>query len=337
MRVLVVGGAGYVGCVLVEELLSSGYDVRVLDRLYFGNYLPEQVDLIIGDMRSFQLGVLDGIGAVINVGGLSNDPTAEMWPEANIQINAVATRKLAEDCKDCGISKFVFASTCSIYDRGLNEHDDMLLSEDCYVYPTYPYSKSKLEAEYALLRLADECFCPVILRKGTIYGYSPRMRYDLVVNTMVAHALSRGYITVFNGGEMWRPLIDVRDVAKAYIACLEADADKVRGQIFNISYKNYRVSELALRVRRALLEIGVDIDIRADYREGKMRSYRVSTDKARDVLGFIPTISVEDSIKYMVGEKIAGDDFSDPRYYNIRWMKLLKEAKGILDVTGEVF
>jgi len=162
------------------------------------------------------------------------------------------------------------------------------------------------------------------------------MRYDLVVNTFVAHALSKGYITVFNGGEMWRPLIDIRDVARAYIACIEADADKVRGQIFNISYKNYRISELALRVRQSLLEVGIDVGIKADYRDMPMRSYRVCTDKVRNTLGFVPEFPVELSVKCIVS-KVAGGDFSHPRYYNIKWMKLLEETRSIIDVTGGVF
>ncbi len=341
MKVLVVGGAGYVGSVLVEELVyHGGYDVRVLDRMYFGStglqVVKDSVEIVVGDMRSFQPEVLDGIDAVINIGGLSNDPTAELWPEANVQMNTVATLQLAEECRHRGIERFVFASTCSIYDRGALEDYDVVRDEYALVKPEFAYSLSKYEAEGGLLDIVVPNFCPIVLRKGTIYGYSPRMRYDLVVNTFVAHALSRGIITVFNGGEMWRPLIDVRDVAQAYIACLEADADKVRGQTFNISYGNFRISELAFRVQCALSEIGIHVDVQADYRDRKVRSYRVSADKTRDVLGFVPKISVEDSVKHMV-RKIAGSDFSHPRYYNIKWMKLLEEAKDIIDVTGGIF
>lgn len=341
MKVLVVGGAGYVGSVLVEELVHQDYDVRVLDRMYFGDaglqVVKDSVEIVVGDMRSFQPEVLDGIDAVINIGGLSNDPCSEYNPEANHQMNVVAALQLAEECWRRGIERFVFASTCSVYDGGVTENLDWIHEEyEQGMSPTYTYSLSKLEAEKGLLGMAGHFLCPVVLRKGTIYGYSPRMRYDLVVNTFVAHALSRGIITVFSGGEMWRPLIDVRDVAQAYIACLEADADKVRGQTFNISYGNFRISELAFRVQRALSEIGIHVDVQADYRDRKVRSYRVSTDKARDVLGFVPTVSVEDSVKHMVS-KIAGSDFSHPRYYNIKWMKLLEEASGIISVTGGVF
>lgn len=330
MKVLVVGGAGYVGCVLVPELLERGYKVRVFDRLYFGNNLPESVDLVVGDMRNVPSTVFDGIDAVINMGGLSNDPTAEMWPEANRQINTLATKKLAEDCKRYGISKFLFASTCSIYDR----NDDKICDELTVPLTLYPYSSSKYEAEIVLRGMADENFCPVILRKGTIYGYSPRMRYDLVVNTFVAHALTKGVITIFGGGEMWRPLIDVRDVARAYITCLEADEDIVRGHVFNVSYCNFRISELAFRVQCVLAQKGRSIEIHADYTPKKIRSYRVSTDKIYRMLGFEATISVEDSVGEMY-DKLANVD--DPKGYNIRWMQILEEAKKIIDYTGDVF
>lgn len=340
MKVLVVGGAGYVGSVLVEELVCQGYEVRVLDRMYFGDVglqlVKDSIEVVVGDMRSFQPEVLDGIDAVINVGGLSNDPCSEYNPEANHQMNVVATLRLARECWNRGIERFIFASTCSIYDSGLSEGCDIVQDEYAIVKPEFAYSLSKYEAERGLLDMAVRKFCPVILRKGTIYGYSPRMRYDLVVNTFVAHALSKGYITVFNGGEMWRPLIDIRDVARAYIACIEADADKVRGQIFNISYKNYRISELALRVRQSLLEVGIDVGIKADYRDMPMRSYRVCTDKVRNTLGFVPEFPVELSVKCIVS-KVAGGDFSHPRYYNIKWMKLLEETRSIIDVTGGVF
>ena len=343
-KVLVVGGAGYVGCVLVPELLERGYAVKVFDRLYYGDFglaqARDRIELAVGDMRTMSADLLADVGAVINLGGLSNDPTAEYNPKANYEMNVVATEALARLCKEAGVKRYIFASSCSIYDVGEgNEDKDVVLDETSPVEPKAAYSRSKYEAERILLSMADDAFSPVILRKGTIYGFSPRMRYDLVVNTFVKDALSAGRMTLYYGGEMWRPLVDVRDAAKAYISCLQAPDSQVAGEIFNVVHGNYRISELALRVRGALRAAGVSAEIHPDYRYRGVRNYRVSGKKIERVLDFQPSVSIEEAVADLV-EKIAGygyTDFDNPRYYNIRWMKLLEEARRIVSITGSVF
>lgn len=344
MKVLVVGGAGYVGSILVEELLERGYAVKVFDRLYYGGDslkgIRGELELVVGDMRQMNASMIEDVDVVINVGGLSNDPTAEYNPKANYEMNTVATEDLAHSCKEAGINRYVFASTCSIYDFGVGtDEKDVLLDEEAEVNPKAAYSSSKYQAERRLLAMVDDDFCPVILRKGTMYGFSPRMRYDLVVNTFVKDALTKGYITIFYGGEMWRPLVNVRDAARAYIACIEADEEKVKGQIFNVVYANFRISELAFRVREALAEIGVEVEIKADYGYRGVRSYRASGRKIEQVLGFKPVVSIEESVKDMVNKIKEYDcmDFDNPKYYNIRWMKLLEEADKIIKITGSIF
>ncbi len=343
-KVLLVGGAGYVGAVLAEELLERGYAVKILDRLYYGDIglrdVHDRVELVVGDMRILPPDILEDVDAVVNVGGLSNDPTAEYNPRANYEMNTLATQTLAEMCKQHGVRRYVFASSCSIYDRGVgNDDKDVMQDEDSPVEPKAAYSGSKREAEKILLQMTDKDFCPVILRKGTIYGFSPRMRYDLVVNTFVKDALSKGYVNLHYGGEMWRPLVDVRDVARAYITCLQADEDAVRGQIFNIAHRNMRISELALRVQQALREVGIQCDIRVDYGYKGVRSYRVSVHKIDRSLFFRTKISVEESVQDMVDKirRYHCDDFDNPRYYNIRWMRLLEEANKVISITGSVF
>jgi len=343
-KILLVGGAGYVGSVLAEELLERGFAVKILDRLYFGDNglreIRDRVELIPGDMRVVSPDVLQDVDAVVNVGGLSNDPTAEYNPKANYEMNTTASVQLAEMCQDVGVRRYVFASSCSVYDRGVgNDQNDFLQDETTEVDPRAAYSGSKRAAEKELLKMAGSNFCPVILRKGTIYGFSHRMRYDLVVNTFVKDALSKGYITIHYGGEMWRPLVDVRDVARAYIAVLRADEELVKGKILNISFQNMRISELALRVREALRDIGVDIDIRADYGYRGVRSYRVSAEEIQRALNFRPKVSIQESVQNMVKQirNYGYDDFDNPRYYNIRWMRLLEEAAQIVAVTGSVF
>lgn len=339
--ILVTGGAGYIGCVLVEELLAKGESVRLYDKLYFSEAglkkVRDKIDLVQGDLRYFDPKVLDGIDSVIHLAGLSNDPTAEFNPKANHEMNTVATGVLAKACKERGIRKFTFASTCSIYDRGLFA-EDTLYSEDSPVAPRAAYAVSNYEAEKILLGMCDDDFCPVILRQGTVYGFSPRMRYDLVVNTFVKDALTKGVLKVFCGGEMWRPLVDVSDVAKAHICCVEAPEEKVRGQIFNLSFKNYRVLELAHWVREALKD-RMMLDIEVDYSHFKARSYRVSAQKIETVLGFKPIVAVKESVIKMV-EKIheyGYTDFLHPRYYNIEWMTLLSQMEETLAKIGSVF
>lgn len=165
------------------------------------------------------------------------------------------------------------------------------------------------------------------------------MRYDLVVNTFIKDAITKGVITIFFGGEMWRPLIEVRDVAKAYILALQAEDNKVKGQIFNVSYKNFRISEVAYRVRDTLRQKNIPCDIKVDYRYKGVRSYRVVTQKIEHVLEFKPSISIEESVHDMV-EKIHTYkymDFDNPRYYNLTWLRMLEEAKNIIDITGSIF
>ena len=342
-KVLVVGGAGYVGCVLVEELLAKGYSVRVFDRLFFGRDpargFLDRVELVEEDMREFEESHARDCGAVINIGGLSNDPTAEFDPKANEEMNTHASIRVAEAARRAGASRLIFASTASIYDRGVGEEErDVLLDEDAAVEPRAAYATSKLLAEREILAMAGDSFAPVSFRQGTVFGFSPRMRYDLVVNTFVKDALSTGRMTVFYGGSMWRPLIDVKDVARAYVTALESDAGEIRGQIFNLAAENFRISELGLRVCRALSEVGIDAHLDVDYSYRMVRSYRISSQKAERALGFRPRVTVEESVKHMVRE-IRGrgfTDFSHPRYYNIEWMKLLEETIGVVSRHGYV-
>ncbi|MBA3552362.1 MAG: SDR family oxidoreductase [Actinobacteria bacterium] len=342
-KVLVVGGAGYVGCVLVEELLAKGYSVRVFDRLFFGRdhagEFLDRVELVVEDMRDFNESHVEDCGAVINIGGLSNDPTAEFNPKANEELNTHASIKVAEVAKKAGVPRLIFASTCSIYDRGVGEEvRDLLLDEDSEVDPKAAYATSKLAAEQAILAMADDDFVPVSFRKGTIFGFSARMRYDLVVNAFVKDALMRGKLSVHYGGAMWRPLIDVKDVARAYVMALDSDADLIRGQIFNLSAGNFRISELALRVQRALQDLGVQAELDVDFSYRLVRSYRVSGDKILKTLGFQPRVTVEESVAHMVEqiERHGFTDFSHPRYYNIEWMKLLESAVETVSTHGYV-
>jgi nucleoside-diphosphate-sugar epimerase len=342
--ILVVGGAGYLGCVLIEELLNRGYAVTVFDRLFFGDIglqkHRDRIRLITGDIRALPASALENTSVVINLSGLSNDPTAEYNPEANYQMNTVATRTLGEMAKKAGVKRYVFASSCSIYDVGVvDEERDILLTEEADVQPRAAYSVSKLAGEVQLRSLADTNFTPVILRMGTLFGFSPRMRYDLVVNTFVKDALTKGYVTLDYGGQMWRPLVDIRDAARAYVVALEAEQCLVQNQVFNVVAENCRISELALRTCEAIRECGIPVEIRTTFQYAGVRNYRVSGKKILHQLNFKPLITVQESVKHMV-ESIRAygyTNFDHDRYYNIRWMRLLEEAKHTIDITGTIF
>ena len=325
MRVLVVGGAGYVGCVLVRELLTRGHAVRVRDRFFFGAEglaeVRDRIELGEGDVRALGVADLDGCDAVINLAGISSDPTAEFMPETTWEMNVTGAVALARRCREAGVRRYLLASSCSVYDAGTaDDESDRLLDEESAIAPCSTYARSKLAAEQEVGALAGPDFHPVFLRKGTVFGWSPRMRFDLVINTLTKDALARGAMTLRAGGETWRPVVAVRDAALAYVACLERDEARVSGQVFNVVFANLRVCEMGLRIRETLRALGIKADIRAEYDGARTRSYRVSARKARAVLGLVPACTVEDAAREIV-HRTRGLDaaaLDDARHDNIR-------------------
>jgi nucleoside-diphosphate-sugar epimerase len=336
--ILVAGGAGYIGSVLVPRLIARGYRVRVLDRLYFGDEglaeARDQIEMVVADVRQIPASALDGVDGVINLSGLSNDPTAEFDPKANWQMNAVATETLGRLCVERGIERYVFASSCSLYD-GLppGMHD-----ESAPIEPRAAYATSKRYGEEKLLELAGDGLCPVLLRNGTVYGWSPRMRFDLVVNTFVKDALLTGRLMLHGGGWMWRPLVDVRDVSDAMIAAYEAPAEKVRGEIFNVLHSNYQIRELAMLVAGSVQLTGRTVALEEVPAPKLTRDYECANAKLSTTLGFIPRHSVLEAVTDLI-EHVGHLDaakLTDPRCYNIRWLELLNELKPALDEFDSV-
>jgi nucleoside-diphosphate-sugar epimerase len=328
-RILVAGGGGYIGCVLVPRLLARGYRVRLLDRLWWGEEplaeFRDRIELVVADVRDIPQSAFEGVDGVINLSGLSNDPTAEFDPEANWQMNALATEALGRACVERGIERFVFASSCSLYD-GMppGMHD-----ENAAITPHAAYATSKRYGEERLLELAGEGLVPVILRNGTVYGWSPRMRFDLVVNTFVKDALLEGRLLLHGGGWMWRPLVDVRDVADAMIAAYEAPSELVRGEVFNVLHSNYQIRELAMIVAGSVGLARHPVKLEEVPAPTLTRDYECSNAKLSMRLGFIPRHSVLDAVNDMLVRIGAADrtTLTDPRHYNIRWLELMSELR----------
>lgn len=340
--ILVTGAGGYIGAVAVGELLKNGYSLRALDTFYWGldvlQMYSGKIEIIRADIRNIKASVLKGVMAVIHAAGLSNDPMADFNPKANFEINTKATIRFAKLCKENSVNKFIFASSASIYDRinGANIFQD----ENTRVNPKAAYSLSKFKAEREILKLKDTNFCPVIFRQGTVYGYSPRLRYDLVVNTMVKDALMSKVINVFCNGEQWRPLIDVKDVAGAYIKAIKHPSSDISGQVFNLLYKNYRILELAKVVKKVLKEkFNINIKVVIDTAPKIGRNYKITSEKLYSYFEWKPKYSVEASVENLVKQIIRNNNtvFTHPRYYNIEWMKLLVETNQIISSTGKIF
>jgi nucleoside-diphosphate-sugar epimerase len=329
LHILVTGGAGYIGSVLVRRLLARGHEVTILDRLYWGTSTIEEVlphvRILHEDVRDVRDAWLDGIDGVIHLAGLSNDPTANFDPDANWQMNAQATADLAAACKRKGVRRFVFGSSCSLYD-GLP--DGAIYDEEAPIKPLGPYAESKRFGEVALLELADRDFSPIILRQGTVYGFSPRQRLDLVVNTFVKDALTTGRLLVHGGGWMWRPLVDVQDAADAQIAAVEAPDEVAGGQIFNVVQDNYQVHDLATAVADAVGRVHGKVAIDNAPEPPLVRNYRCDNTKLFDSLGFRPGRTVAGSVDNMVNlfGKMTAAQLAHPRFYNLEWMVLLNEV-----------
>ena len=285
MRVLLTGHAGYIGAITSQVLVRAGHDVVGLDTdLYRGCDLPgeemSRIPAIRLDVRDVGVDDLAGFEAIVHLAGLSNDPLGALDADLTREINHHATVRLAEAARRAGIERFVFSSSCSIYGA---KGDDSPLDETAPLDPLTAYAESKVLAEQALSRLADERFLPIYLRNATAYGVSPRQRLDLVVNNLAAWAYTTGEVRLLSDGTAWRPVVHIEDIAAAIAGVLVATPDTVRDEAYNVGRddENYRVRELAEIVATA--DDGWRVTF-ADDGEPDRRSYRVSFSKFRAAL-----------------------------------------------------
>lgn len=320
--VLVVGGAGYLGSVLSRKLLAKGFKVVVLDILAFGiNPVKalrrnKRFKLIEGDIRNISTitRALVGVDAVINLAAIVGDPACKNSPEMTIETNYLANKALAEACKYNQINRFLYASTCSVYGAMKNDKE---LTEESPLNPVSLYARSKIQSEEGIMSLIDGNFSPTILRMGTLYGYSPRMRFDLVVNTMTKTALQTGNIYIHGGGKQWRPLLHVEDAADAYIGCLKAPIESVRGEVFNIgsSGQNYQIIDIARIVLKHIPKTRLVFQGEA----GDPRNYFVSFKKCKRTISFAARHGVANGVAEIKNAIGSGEikDPENPIYYNV--------------------
>jgi len=316
LKILVAGGAGYIGSVLVPGLISRGYDVDVVDVLWFGNNLPKLVSVIEKDIIELNEKDLKGYDQVIFLSGLSNDPMATYSPAMNFVANGSSPAYLAYLSKRAGVKRFIFGSSCSVYGYAV----DQLYDEKSPTSAFYAYGISKLQGESASMHLQDEKFSVISLRQGTVSGYSPRMRLDLIVNTMFMSAVADGVIQVDNPA-IWRPILAIQDAVTGYVRAVEASYNL--SGVFNIASGNFTVSDVADYVKSAAKKyMDIDSEIKIKHIED-YRNYKVSIKKIKDVLSFKPMNNIDSIVKELSENLYKFEDFQNDNYYNIRVFKKL--------------
>lgn len=325
-RVLIVGGAGYIGSHLVRQLLARGYKVRVLDAAIYGNQSiadlagDEDFEWVEGDLRHVEAVVraVKGCDAIAHLGAIVGDPACELNAKSTVEINTITTKLLIQVSRGYGVQRMLFASTCALY--GASDH---LMDERSEINPVSLYSLSKAEAEKVVLEAKSKEFCPVALRLGTVFGHSHRPRFDLVVNLLTAKALKERKITIYNP-DQWRPFVHVHDAARAFCLCLEAPEEVLRGEIFNVgSYAmNMTLGQLSEKVKA--LVPGTEVEI---VESGDRRNYRVSFEKIRSYLGFVCERTVEDGIRgvveYLKSESV--EAFAEEIFDNSKTLRAISD------------
>jgi len=322
-KVLVTGGAGYVGAVLVPKLLKKGHSVKVIDLYIYGDDVLDSVKdnpnliQVKGDIRSRGLleRELPGYDTVIHLACISNDPSYELDPDLGKSINYDAFITLVDVAKKSGAKNFIYASSSSVY--GVKDVPEV--TEDLPLEPLTDYSKYKALCEDVLLKEATDDFIITIIRPSTVCGYSPRLRLDLTVNILTNHAVNKGEITVF-GGEQMRPNLHIEDMTDFYTFLLELPDEKIDRKIYNVGFENYKVKEIAQLVKKV---IGPNLPIKTTPSDDN-RSYHVSSKKVKEELGYVPRHTIEEAVsdlKKAFDEGKIPDSMTDMRYYNIKTMQ----------------
>ncbi|MAF89352.1 MAG: NAD-dependent dehydratase [Euryarchaeota archaeon] len=323
-KILVIGGAGYIGSVLVRKLLDKGYKVKILDNFLYGDESlssieSDELTLLEGDTRHIEdvTEAVQDVDAVVHLAELVGDPASNLNPKFTQDINYLATRNVASVCKHFHLNRLVYASSCSVY--GASE-EGKLLTEESSLNPVSLYAKMKISSEKALVEMKDDSFRPTILRLGTVFGPSPRPRFDLVVNLLTAKAVRDGKITIF-GGDQWRPNVHVEDVAESIISVLEAPLDKVGGEVFNVGSEknNHTINELGNFVKGKVPSAELIIE----EKDVDKRDYKVDFTKLREGLELSLERTVDEGISGIISflEDNKDINYEDSKYSNVKFLE----------------
>ena len=327
MKILVTGAGGYIGTTLVPRLIAAGHDVKAVDRFFFGRHLlpeAERLEILAEDNRKLTREHFEGVDAVIDLAAISNDPSGELFQEATWEINRDSRVRNARFAKDAGARRYILPSSCSIY--GFQE-EGVVADETSGTNPLTVYARANEMAEKGALPLADENFCVVVLRQATVYGLSPRMRFDLAINGMTFGAWKTGRLPLMRDGTQWRPMVHVRDTARAQTFMLEADPEKVNGRIFNVgSAANvYQIGPLGeLVARRVPREVEIEW-----YGDPDRRSYRVAFDRI-EALGWRAETTAEDGVAEICEALEAGTVDKTVQTVTLDWYRELARWHGII-------